>query len=107
MTDNVIKSTDVDNKTTKKQPAKKAPAKKAVAKKTPAVVKDEETGIDSTSTKVIIFESGSSYTSGDYVFTRENPIQEIPEEVANRLLEIENFRLPDQLELEEYLNNKE
>lgn len=101
MTENVVKSTDLDKKdAVKKTTTKKTPAKKAAQPKEKAV-------LISSDTKVIVFESGYSYTSGDFFFTRENPIQEVPVDVADRLLELDNFRLPDQIELEDYLLNKE
>jgi len=106
MSDNVIKSTDVTSGKEEKNTVKKAPAKKAAAPKVKTEKKTEE--VKSKSGKVvIIFESGASYVSGDLHFTRENNIQEVSEEVAAFLLTLENFRLPDQLELEDYLNSKE
>lgn len=102
MTDNTIKSTDINKD---KEVAKKAPAKKAAVKKaaTPKIEK-ESSGQDY---KVIIFDSGSAYTSNDIQFTREDYIKEVPTKIADHLLSLENFRLPDQIELEEYLANKE
>lgn len=103
MSDNTIKSTDVNPESNEK----KAPAKKAAAKKTSPKVKENiETAVNS-GYKIIIFESGSSYVSGEIRFTRQNNIQELPEAEANRLLELDNFRIPNQLELEEYLNSRE
>lgn len=102
MSDNIVKSSDVTSAKEEK-PAKKAPAKKAAAK--PKIEKAEEKNTNGY--KVIIFECGSSYISGDLHFTRENFIQEVPEDQANRLLELENFRLPNPFELEDYYNSKE
>lgn len=100
MSDNVIKSTDINKAVDK--PAKKAPAKKAAVKKVDAtpVVTDPDL-------KIVIFESGSSYTSDGIRFTQSNRIQEVPQEVAERLLELDNFRLPNQFEIEDYFNSKE
>lgn len=103
--DNIVVSDDVAPK-----PKKKAPAKKAVAKK--AVVADDtthqETAIPTdTSGVVIIFESGASYSTGDYRFTQDTRVQEVPTDVAERLLALDNFRLPSPFELEEYLKSRE
>jgi hypothetical protein len=57
--------------------------------------------------KVVIFESGASYVSEGIRFTREDNIKEVPEAQADFLLTLENFRVPNQLELEDYLNSKE
>lgn len=100
MADNVIKSTDVNQESEK--PVKKAAPKKAAAKKAEPTAKETKNGF-----KIIVFESGQSYVSNSVRFTRENHIQEVPEAEAEVLLAIENFRLPDQLEIEEYLNSKE
>lgn len=100
MTDNTVKSTDVNpapKKATKKAAPKKEAAKKADA--APKGVKDGH--------KIIVFESGASYVSNTVRFTRNNPIQEIPEAEAEILLGLENFRLPDQFEIEEYFNSRE
>jgi hypothetical protein len=102
MSDNIVRSSDVTSGKEEK-PAKKAPAKKAAAK--PKVEKAEEKNINGYT--VIIFECGASYISGDIHFTRENYIQEVSEDEAKRLLELDNFRLPNQFELEDYHNSKE
>lgn len=103
MSDNVVKSTDINPK----EPAKKAPAKKAAVKKSEAKEKTGNDEIVRSGYKIIIFESGASYVSGETRFTRQDNIKELPEEEANRLLELDNFRIPNQLELEEYLNSRE
>lgn len=103
MSDNTIKSTDVNPDNNEK----KAPTKKAAAKKASPKVKENTETVVNSGYKVIIFESGASYVSGDTVFTREDNIKELPEQEANRLLEFDNFRLPNTLELEEYLNSRE
>lgn len=100
MTDNVIKSKDTNPKAEK--PVKKAPAKKAAPKKVDAAPKGVKDGF-----KIIVFESGSSYVSNSVRFTKENRIQEIPESDAEFLLGLDNFRLPDPFEIEEYFNSKE
>lgn len=102
MEDNTIKSTDI-NKEEKKPAAKKTATKKAAKPKisdaAPAGVKNGY--------KVVVFESGTAYTFQEYRFTQQDRIQEVPEELAEVLLTIENFRLPDPFEIEEYLNNRE
>ena len=86
-----------------KQPqAKKATPKKAAPKKADAAPKGVQEGF-----KIIVFESGSSYVSNSVRFTRDNHIQEVPDAEAELLLALENFRLPDQFEIEEYFNSKE
>lgn len=103
MSDNVIKSTDVTSAKVETNAVKKAPVKRAAAKiKVEKKVESVETG-----KTVIIFETGFSYSSGDIYFTRENYIQEVSEDVANFLLTLDNFRLPNTVELDDYLNSKE
>lgn len=105
MSDNVIKSTDVTSAKAETNTVKKAPAKKAAAKPKP---KAEKAVVTATSgLKVIIFECGASYVSGDLSFTREDNIKEVPEDQADFLLTLENFRAPNQIELEEFYNSKE
>ena len=109
MSDNVIKSTDVTSGKAEKNAVKKAPAKKAAAPKAKAEKKQDEVKVQSTPAGkvVVVFESGASYVSNDINFTREDNIKEVSESEAAFLLTLENFRLPDQLELEDYLNSKE
>lgn len=109
MSDNVIKSTDVTSGKAEKNPVKKAPAKKAAAPKAKVEKKSEEVKAEVASSGkiVIIFDSGFSYISGDIQFTREDCIQEIPENIANFLLTLDNFRLPNTVELEDYFNSKD
>lgn len=95
------------------KPVKKAPAKKAAAKKAPAKTKVTEDNVDVVVNKndgeytVIVFDSGTAYISGDYHFTRENRIRQVPSADAARFLELDNFRLADQIEIEEYLASRE
>ena len=109
MSDNVIKSTDVTSAKAEKNTVKKAPAKKAAAPKAKAEKKQDEVKAESTPTGkvVVVFESGASYVSNDTRFTREDNIKEVSDSEAAFLLTLENFRLPDQLELEDCLNSKE
>jgi hypothetical protein len=107
MSDNVIKSTDINKASDK--PAKKAPAKKAAPKKQESIAKEQEDVANTAKDGfvIVIFESGSSYTSNGIRFTRENNIQEIPSADAQLLLQLDNFRLANQFEIEDYLNSKE
>lgn len=106
MTDNVIKSTDLKKEDPK--PVKKVPAKKAAAKKEEVVEKEQlkTKGLKDGYT-LVIFESGASYTSNGIRFTRVDHTQEVLDSDAQILLELENFRLPNQFETENYLNSKE
>lgn len=71
--------------------AKKSPVKKASVSKA------------SSGKKFIYFDTGTAYVTKDGTrFTRENRIYEIDEEEADFLLTLDNFRLPDQLELEDH-----
>ena len=101
MSENVVKSEDLNKK--EEKPVKKAAPKKAAAPKKQAdPVKELKKD-----TVIIVFESGASYTSQDVTFTRENSIQEVSSEVARLLLELENFRIANEFEIEDYFNNKE
>lgn len=112
MSENVVKSSDLPE-SPKKVPAKKV-AKKAVAKDVgesiDAAPKVEKSPVPkknvakaSAGKKFIYFDSGSAYSTKSGIrFTRENRIYEIEEEEANHLLTLDNFRLPTQLELEDY-----
>lgn len=104
--DNVIKSSDVNK--TKEDQTSKTTAKKASTRKAAAPKKDSESIIAIPEDGVlVIFESGASYSSGEVRFTRDNPIQKVSPELAEFLLQLDNFRRPDALELEEYLNSRE
>lgn len=100
MADNVVTSDSVNPKQTKKAAPKKAAAKKTAAPKVAAPTADS-------GKVVIVFESGASYSSGGVRFTRENNIQEVEPALAEFLLTLDNFRLPNQIELEEFLASKE
>jgi hypothetical protein len=100
MSDNVVRSTDVN------KPAEK-PAKKAAVKKVAAAKADAAPSGVNKDLKIIVFESGSSYTADGVRFTQNNRIQEVSQEVAEKLLELDNFRLPNQFEIEDYFNSKE
>lgn len=95
MTDNIVKSEDVN-------PTKKSIATKNTTVKTKREDKNETVNTIKDDRIVVIFESGSSYSSGDVYFDRQNYIQEVEKEVALELLKLENFGLPNQIELEEF-----
>ena len=103
MSDNVIKSTDINKKSedVEKAPAKKAPAKKAAAKKTTAKAESNN------GKQIVVFESGASYSSHGLRFTKEDRIQEVDSDVAEILLSLDNFRLPNQDEIDLFLSSKE
>ena len=106
MTDNVIKSTDTNAETTDEKPvAKKAAASKKAA--APKITKEKndrdfDIAVAQPGYKFIYFSSGYGYaTPSGYQFSQEQRIHQIPIEEADHLLTLDNFRLPDQLELEE------
>ena len=71
MTDNIVTSSSVnpsEDKPKKQTAAKKTTAKKAAPKKTTDTVVSNEKVL-------IVFESGSSYSSGEIRFTRDNKMQ--------------------------------
>jgi len=77
------------------------PVEEVKVKKSP--VKKANIAKASSGKKFIYFDSGAAYVTKDGTrFTRENRIYEIDEQEADFLLTLDNFRLPDQLELEEY-----
>lgn len=97
MTDNVVKSEDINKKST----TKKTIAKKAAVKKANTVQSINN------NMKIIVFESGGSYSSNDLRFTKQNRIQQVPEADAERLLTLDNFRLPTQEEVDNYFASME
>lgn len=98
MSDNIIKSDDVKSE---KPVAKKATTKKAAPKKAAAAPFSVE------GYRIVVFESGASYSSKNLNFTKDNRIQEVPELDAEVLLGLDNFRLPTQEEVDIYLASKE
>lgn len=103
--------TEKDNVITSEEVAEKKPAvaKKAAAKKTPAKTstktEDEikEPSVDNSEYIYIVFETGTAYISGDLHFTQNNRLQKINSKDALRLLDLDNFRLADQLEIEDFI----
>lgn len=112
MSENVVKSSDLpepDKPVAKKTAAKKT-AKKAAVKKESAAPKAEKSPVPektvakaSAGKKFVYFESGSAYSTKSGVrFTREKRIYELEAAEADHLLTLDNFRIPTQLELEDY-----
>lgn len=104
MTDNIVTSNEV---AVKKPSKKKAPRVQAVIEEN--IIQQEESvpqrefNVNPAGKKFVYFSSGSAYvTKSGYRFSADKRIYELDEEEANALLELDNFRLPDQLELEEY-----
>lgn len=107
MSENVVKSSDLPEPT-KKAPAKKAAAKKTTAKKTApkaekSPVPEKTVAKASTGKKFVYFDSGSAYSTKSGIrFTRDRRIYELDAAEADHLLTLDNFRIPTQLELEDY-----
>lgn len=99
MSDNVIKSDDVAPKKSTKTSKPAAKKEKVNSNKsTNAKVPEASEG-----KKFVYYSSGSGYiTRSGFRFTPEKRIYELDIEEADYLLSLDNFRLPDQLELEEY-----
>jgi hypothetical protein len=101
MNDNIVVSSDV---ATPKQRSRKQSApkrKESAAKIKQDVLKPVATPTEGK--KFVFYSSGSGYvTRSGFKFSPTRRIYEIPESEADHLLKLENFRLPDQLELEEY-----
>lgn len=98
MSDNVIKSD-------KSAPKKATASKKKAEPKAEKTLNDRDkpTAKAPDGYKFVFFESGSAYVTVDgRRFTKENRILLLENSEADQLLELSNFRLPDQLELEEY-----
>jgi hypothetical protein len=82
--------------------------KKAVAKKTTVKEEITEDIISKEGNVLIVFESGSGYTTGSgFRFSQRNKMGLLPSEEANLLLALENFRLPSDEEKELYYTNQE
>lgn len=83
-------------------------SKTAAVKK--AAVKEEitENVISEEGKVLIVFESGSGYTTGSgFRFSQRNKMGLLPSEEARLLLALENFRLPSDEEKELYYTNQE
>lgn len=102
MSENIVKSEDV-----KSEPVKKNTKTTSVKEKNNTSDGNENSrkkvAKARSGKKFVYFESGSAYvTKSGFRFTRENRIYELDIEEADHLLSLDNFRLPDQLELEDY-----
>lgn len=107
MTNNIVKSSDVNqvNETKKVQTKKIEPKiKKVHDERNPnELVAQAPDGF-----KFILFESGASYTSiNGFKFTKDQKIHLLKNDEADELLKLTNFRIPDQIELQEYANRME
>lgn len=107
MSENVVTSSSVNGAKDEKNAVKKTATKKTAAPKKTAEVKEKKIEKESTDSVVVVFESGSSYSSGDIRFTRENNIQEVTTEQAEFLLTLDNFRRANQFEIDDFLSSKE
>lgn len=98
MSDNVVKSEQAS-------PKKSTAVKKKVDPKPEKIMNERDKQIAKAPDgyKFIFFESGSAYVTVDgRRFTKEKRILLLSNEEADNLLKLSNFRLPNQLELEEY-----
>lgn len=93
---NVVKSSDVNSgKYTPKEPKPKKPVE----------ISDNKTN---NGKMIIVFESGSGYvTKSNFKFTQRNKIAELDYEEAKLLLQLDNFRLPNEEEKEKFYASKE
>lgn len=102
MTDNIVTSEDVYKNTKPKKAAKKN------ENPVPEIVQDERNSNEVVAKspdgyKFVWFDSGSSYTlSNGFRFTKERRIYLLKNELADELLQLNNFRLPTHLELQQY-----
>ena len=93
---NVVSSGDV---TGNKYEPKKATVKK------PVEIPDNKTN---NGKMIIVYESGSGYvTKSNFKFTQRNKIAELDFEEAKLLLQLDNFRLPNEEEREQFYASKE
>lgn len=98
MSRNVVTSDAAAPKPAKKTATKAEPKIKKVVNDRDKVIATAPDGY-----KFVYFSSGVAYVTADgFRFTKDNPIYLLPVEEADRLLKLDNFRLPDQLELEDY-----
>jgi hypothetical protein len=102
MSNNIVKSADVNkvNQTKKIEPK----IEKVHDERNPnEFVAQAPAGF-----KFILFESGASYTSRDgFKFTKSQKIHLFKNDEADQLLKFTNFRIPDQIELQEYAGRME
>lgn len=96
----------------KKTAAKKSAAKEKLVESkadsaTEEVVSTSKTKKNKQDLNLVIFESGASYSTDGLRFTKQDRIQEVTAEQAAFLLSLDNFRRPEDSEVEEYLASKE
>lgn len=113
--DNIVVTNDLPEK----KPTKKAPAKSAQKKiispepsELPAPQKsdipEKKVAHAAANKKFVYYSSGAGYTTkSGHRFTPDQRIYEIDIEEAEYLLKLDNFRLPDQIELEDYYKEQE
>jgi hypothetical protein len=93
MSENVIVTSDAS-------PKKKTGRQKT---NTAADASVNDISVGDTSRKLVFYSSGSGYvTKSGFKFSPSCRIYELANEEADFLLTLDNFRLPDQLEIEEY-----
>jgi hypothetical protein len=105
MSENVVKSSDLPEpkKPVAKKTAAKKTAKKAAPKAEKSPVPEKTVATASTGKKFVYFDSGAAYSTKSGVrFTRDRRIYELDAAEADHLLTLDNFRIPTQLELEDY-----
>lgn len=108
--DNIVVTNDLPEK----KPSKKAPAKAAQKKITQTSqseslapqksdIPEKKVPHVAPNKKLVFYSSGAGYTTkSGFRFSPDQRIYEIDAEEAEYLLRLDNFRLPDQIELEEY-----
>ena len=111
MSENIIKSEDVAPKkvakttkpATEKEKINDDSNEETVSESKKSSVKKKNIAKPSEGKKFVFYSSGAGYvTRSGFRFTPENRIYELDIEEADHLLSLDNFRLPDQLELEDY-----
>lgn len=91
----------VSDETTEVYFEESSPEQDAAPKKSP--IPDRNIAKAGDGRKFVYFATGSAYvTKSGFRFSPEKRINELGADEADHLLSLENFRLPDQLELEEY-----
>lgn len=98
MSENVVTS---DKSAPKKSTAAKKKAEPKARKELNE--RDKPIAVAPDGYKFVYFASGAAYvTNNGSKFTKDKRINLVTEEEAEALLKLSNFRLPDQLELEDY-----
>lgn len=107
MSDHNIRNSQTSTRKPRKASAKTVessvanPIEDAVVEKSP--IPEKHVAQPSGGKKFVFFCSGAGYvTRSGFKFSPQNRIYEVDEEEANHLLSLSNFRLPNQLELEDY-----